>query len=115
MATFERRREPRVQTDLPGVLHADQDFHCQVADLSRNGALAIANRALPEHAIVRIRLETTSPAGNPATFECEAAVVRCHPRPDGHFDLGLYFLSITESHRRVLESIIATHGLAPKS
>jgi hypothetical protein len=116
MARPERRKEPRVKTDLNGVLRKSSadEVLCRVANLSRSGALAVSSRPLPEMSQVRIRIQVEEEFGEESSaFNCEAAVVRCDRRPDGAFDLGLFFTSMKESDRGVLEELLKTKPIVP--
>ena len=119
MSNDERRRDPRIPMDLRGVVddaNGGDEVLCRVANLSRSGAHAVSNRALPEMTQVRIRIQLDAdehPA--PATFNCDAAVVRCDRRPDGAFDLGLFFTWIAPSDRAMLEELLKAKPIVTMS
>lgn len=118
MTRADRRKAPRIETDLSGILdkHATEEARCRVANLSRSGALAVSNRALPEMSQVRVRIQVADEStGDPVSFHCEAAVVRCDRRPDANYDLGLFFTAMKEEDRMVLENLLRTKPVVPVS
>ena len=119
MSMHERRREPRVETDLNGFVvgqGAAGNVVCRVANLSRSGALAVSSRPLPEMTQVQIEIpvEHGSEAED-AAFRCVAAVVRCDRRADGRYDVGLFFTSMTPADRAVLEELLRAKPIVPAS
>ncbi|MAG59094.1 MAG: hypothetical protein CMJ83_22640 [Planctomycetes bacterium] len=109
----DRRKAPRMETDLQGVLGSEK-VTCQVINLSKTGALAISSHHLEEMNMVRIGVSIED-GGETADFACEAAVVRCDPRPDGRYDLGLYFTSMDDDARDVLQRMLKHGSLVPVS
>ena len=109
----DRRRAPRVSTDLSGTIDGNEAVSCSVKNLSKTGALALSSHPLDEMSMVEIAVQITEDDGSAEVFSCEAAVVRCDRRPDGQYDLGLYFTSVSEEARAVLNRIISTGTLIP--
>lgn len=107
----DRRRHPRVPTDLKGTLQCDGETQCKVLNVSRSGAFAVSSQALPEMAQVQIRLEVAAAGQDPRSLTCEAAVVRCDRRPDGNYDLGLFFTSMTDEDTELLSRIIESQTI----
>ncbi len=112
MSTRDRRREPRIETDLAGSLQSHGRSGCRVVNLSRNGALAISTDALPEHATAVVRLEAARADGSPLSFEATAAVVRCVERPAGDFEVALFFLGLNGDQKSSLENLIRSYEVA---
>ncbi len=93
-------------------MHAPAEVVCRVANVSRTGALAISTDPVTELSQVAVKLVIEDATGGPGeTFNCEAAVVRCTPRPGGDYDLGLFFTSMTEVDRRTLDRILDTRSV----
>lgn len=107
----ERRRSARVSTDLRGTLGDGEAVTCNVMNLSKTGALAVSSHPLDEMAMVQISVSVTDDDGQTEHFSCEAAVVRCDRRPDGRYDLGLYFTAVTDESRAVLQRILKSGSL----
>lgn len=113
MERTDRRRAPRVDTDLIGSLGETEAVTCRVANLSKSGALAISSHPVPELAQVRIRLQIPHDETETTDFTCEAAVVRCDRRPDGEYDLGLFFTALGEEARAALDVALENGYLSP--
>jgi len=111
----DRRRAPRISTDLSGTIDGTGAVTCSVKNLSKTGALALSSHALDEMSMVQIDVSITDDDGENQRFSCEAAVVRCDRRPDGQFDLGLYFTAVSDDDREVLARIISSGSLIPAS
>lgn len=108
-APSDRRRAPRVRTDIPTRVHADEPIEVRVVDLSLNGACAVTSRPLPEMGQLKIRVQAPTPAGEQLSVLAEAVVVRCDRRPDQSFDVGLFFPSLNQDERHTLARIIELH------
>jgi len=111
----ERRKAPRVATNLQGILGDGEQATCRVTNLSKAGALAVSSQPLDEMSTVRIQVTVKNDNGVVEDFACEAAVVRCDRRPDGDYDLGLYFTAIEEDARTVLQNALQSSRHAPIS
>lgn len=109
----DRRRTPRVETNLEGRLHGQEEGTCRVLNISSSGALAVVSRPLPEMAQVRVRIAFDVPGEGETHFTCEAAVVRCDRRPDGLYDAGLFFTLVPDESRAVLQRLLETRTLHP--
>lgn len=109
----DRRKAPRVSTDLSGTIDGNDAVTCSVKNLSKTGALAMSSHPLEEMSMVEIAVQITDDDGTTENFACEAAVVRCDRRPDGQYDLGLYFTSVSDEARAVLSRIISSGSLIP--
>ncbi len=107
--TPDQRRAPRVETSMTGVVAGTSrtDIKCRISNVSRIGACAISETAFPEMAHVKIRFQVDEPPSPGRTIACEAAVVRSQRRPDGQYDLGLFFTSIRAEDREVLDRLVA--------
>ncbi len=109
----ERRGSQRFNTDLPGTIGSGAAVSCNVVNLSRTGALAVCSQPVDEMTMVQISVHFEEQPGGAEEFNCEAAVVRSTPRPDGNHDLGLYFTSIDAESRQVLERILESGCVVP--
>jgi hypothetical protein len=107
----ERRHADRIATEFTGTL--GDHMQCSVVNLSKTGALAIGSHALEEMHMVQIDVQVKNDDGEVSQFACEAAVVRCDARPDGAFDLGLYFTSMSDEARAILVRAVAQGSIAP--
>ena len=79
----DRRRAPRVSTDLSGTIDGNDAVTCSVKNLSKTGALAVSSHALDEMSMVQISVKITDDDGTSENFACEAAVVRCESTSSG--------------------------------
>jgi hypothetical protein len=105
----DRRAAPRVDTpQIEGTL-ADRsgEMKCRISNLSRLGACAISNMALPEMTRVKVRFAIDDAESSTRSVACEAAVVRCQKRPDGFFDVGLFFTTMEAADRAAIERLAA--------
>lgn len=104
-----RRGAPRVETPLFEGMLADRsgEIRCRISNLSRLGACAVSNLALPEMTRVKVRFTMDSPDQPPRSISCEAAVVRCQKRTDGMFDVGLFFTMLNAEDRAAIERLAA--------
>jgi hypothetical protein len=94
----------------------DGEIHCRVVNLSTIGACAISSHQIPEMAQVRIRVRAPEDGPEePLSVWCDAAVVRCDRRPDGSWDVGLYFTGLGGDDQRRLAEIIEIHNAVPLS
>ncbi|MEE2714149.1 MAG: PilZ domain-containing protein [Planctomycetota bacterium] len=109
----DRRQAPRVSTDLQGTLGSGEAVTCNVVNLSKTGALAVSSQPFDEMSVVQISVSVKNDDGQSEDFACEAAVVRCAPRPDGRHDLGLYFTAVPDAARAVLNRIIESGSILP--
>ena len=105
----ERRGAPRVETPLCEGMLADRtgEIRCRISNLSRLGACAVSNLALPEMSRVKVRFTMEEPEAEARTITCEGAVVRCQKRPDGLFEIGLFFTTLTADDRAAIERLAA--------
>lgn len=106
----DRRRELRTDTDVGACL--DGNIRCRMVNVSRSGALAISQHSVPEFSSVKVHLAATID-GRSAELECVGAVVRCDPRSDGQFDIGLFFPTLTDTERERLAQIAHASAMAP--
>lgn len=105
----DRRGAPRVETPLFEGMLADKsgEFRCRISNLSRLGACAVSNMALPEMTRVKVRFNMDAPDQPSRDIACEAAVVRCQKRADGMFDVGLFFTKMQAEDRTAIERLAA--------
>jgi hypothetical protein len=105
----ERRGAPRVETPLFEGMLADRtgEIRCRISNLSRLGACAMSNVALPEMSRVKVRFMMEEPESEPRAITCEGAVVRCQKRADGLFEIGLFFTTLTADDRAAIERLAA--------
>jgi hypothetical protein len=105
----DRRGAPRVETPQVEGMLADRsgEVRCRISNLSRLGACAVSNVALPEMTRVKIRFSVEDPQAGTHAISCEAAVVRSQKRPDGLFELGLFFTTMQATDRAILARIAA--------
>ena len=103
----EKRKAPRVETPLFEGSLADKtgEIRCRIANLSRLGACAVSNVALPEMTRVKVRFTMDAPDQPPRDIACEAAVVRCQKRTDGMFDVGLFFTLMHAEDRAAIDRL----------
>jgi hypothetical protein len=104
----ERRGAPRVDAQVEGSLaNKSGEVRCRISNLSRLGACAVSNVALPEMTRVKVRFAIDDPEAGTRTIACEAAVVRSQKRPDGLFELGLFFTTMLAADRAALAQLAA--------
>lgn len=102
----DRRRHARSDLDGTATLGAPgADLNCRVVNLSRSGALIRCDRPLNEMDMVTVQAEFDLDSIGVQKFTCEAAVVRCSRRPDGQYDIGLFFTALDDSEQERLERI----------
>jgi hypothetical protein len=105
----DRRGATRVETpNIEGTL-ADRggECKCRISNLSRLGACAVSNMALPEMTRVKVRFAVEDTDASSRWVACEAAVVRCQKRPDGLFEIGLFFTTMQVADRAAIERLAA--------
>jgi hypothetical protein len=83
------------------------EIRCRISNLSRLGACAVSNVALPEMSRVKVRFMMDEPESEPRAVSCEGAVVRCQKRADGLFEIGLFFTTLTAEDRAAIERLAA--------
>jgi hypothetical protein len=105
----DRRAAKRVETPLFEGMLADRsgEIRCRISNLSRLGACAVSNVALPEMTRVKVRFTMDQPDMDPRSIGCEAAVVRCQKRTDGLFEIGLFFTTMKTDDRAAIERLAA--------
>jgi hypothetical protein len=105
--TQERRGASRVETPQMEGMLADRrgDVKCRISNLSRLGACAVSNMALPEMTRVKVRFTVDEAESATRSISCEAAVVRCQKRPDGLFEIGLFFTTMQSEDRATIERL----------
>lgn len=104
MTTVERRRHPRVPTDLPlRLTFKDKTVETRIHDLSGSGIRFSAPAALPLLSRVQIALELPDgTAGQPASIAITGVVVRCRegsPGEESRFDTAIFFEDLSEAAR----------------
>ena len=104
MTTVERRRHPRVQTDLPlRLTFKDKTVETRIQDLSGSGIRFKAPAALPILSRVQIALELPDGSpGQPASIAITGVVVRCREGAAGEearFDTAIFFEDLSEAAR----------------
>jgi hypothetical protein len=105
----DRRAAPRVETPLFEGMLGDKsgEIRCRISNLSRLGACAVSNVALPEMSRVKVRFMMEEPETEPRPIACEGAVVRCQKRADGLFEIGLFFTTLAAEDRASIERLAA--------
>jgi PilZ domain len=105
----ERRAAPRVETPLFEGMLGDRsgEIRCRISNLSRLGACAVSNVALPEMSRVKVRFMMEEPESEGRAISCEGAVVRCQKRSDGQFEIGLFFTTLSVEDRAAIERLAA--------
>lgn len=114
----ERRRYPRVHTDVPIRLSTiDPEIDpwsgrpffrsCEeaVADVSRGGARVVSDEPLGPGR--RLLLEIDLPDGRPFEAIARVAWSRLEPSPAGSYGLGLEFLGGTPEHAARLDAFLS--------
>lgn len=83
-----------------------------VRDLSRAGLCCHLPDPLPLMTQVGLRLEVPGGEGRYTTVTGTGAVVRCVPAPPdapGAYEVAIFFVDMSEAHRRVLDRYVAAH------
>jgi len=113
MSTVERRRHPRVETNLPlRLTFKDRTVETKIQDLSSSGIRFHAPAALPLLSRVQIALELPE-ADPPATssLAITGVVVRCQPQPEQaastRFDTAIYFEDLSDHARTQLSRFVS--------
>ena len=83
------------------------EVRCRISNLSRLGACAVSNVALPEMTPGEGAIHDGRAGAEPRAITCEAAVVRCQKRTDGLFEIGLFFTTLTADDRAAIERLAA--------
>jgi c-di-GMP-binding flagellar brake protein YcgR len=113
MTTVERRRYPRVSTDLPlRLTFRDKTVETRIHDLSGSGIRFRAPAALPLLSRVQIALELPdAPAGQPVVpIAITGVVVRCleaEPRGEAPYDTAIFFDDVSEAARARLQRFVS--------
>lgn len=103
---IDRRRAPRIDTSFDGTLNKGGDtLGCRITNVSRIGTCAVSPTPLNEMALVKVQFRLDDEENRLVT--CEAAVVRCQRRPDGQYDLGLFFTMVSAEDRAALDRLVA--------
>lgn len=113
MTTVERRRLPRVPTDLPlRLTFKDRTIETRIQDLSGSGIRFRAPAALPILSRVQIALEL--PDGTPgqpgASIAITGVVVRCREgeaQGESRYDTAIFFEDLSESARARLARFVS--------
>ncbi len=103
----ERRAHPRMTVHVPMNGTQDQSkLTCYLKDISRVGAAAIVNQKMGEMSLVLV--EATLGGGDLPIVELaeEALVVRCDPKEDGQFEIGLFFHNMVPELRDAIDYYI---------
>ena len=114
MPKVERRRHPRVHTDLPLQLtFKDTLVQTKIHDLSSSGIRFRAPAALPLLSRVQIALELpdTEGGGAATTVAISGVVVRCAETEAGDappYDTAIYFEDLSEPAKRQISRFVAT-------
>jgi c-di-GMP-binding flagellar brake protein YcgR len=113
VTTVERRRHPRVPTDLPlRLTFRDKTVETRIQDLSSSGIRFRAPAALPILSRVQIALELPdAKEGQPAApIAITGVVVRCRemePPAEPPFDTAIFFEDLSEMARARLARFVA--------
>jgi hypothetical protein len=109
----ERRRDPRVRTDLPlRLTFKDRTVETVIFDLSSSGIRFRAPAALPLLSRVQIALELPEgQAGEPSAIAITGVVVRCMggaPGAEGPYDTAIFFEDLSDSARARLARFVSS-------
>ena len=106
----ERRKTRRLtlQSGQAVIGSADQT-PCQMVDISVAGAAVLVAAKIPEMSLVGLDLSLGPETEPTIKLQCQAAVVRSEPRPDGKFLLGLFFLDLSDETKAALDRFIKSH------
>lgn len=112
MTTIERRRHPRVPTDLPlRLTFKDKTVETRIQDLSSSGIRFKAPAALPILSRVQIALELpdSTPGQPAASIAITGVVVRCMEGDAGEtpFDTAIFFEDLSEIARARLARFVS--------
>ena len=114
MPKVERRRHPRVHTDLPLQLtFKDTMVETRIRDLSSSGIRFRAPAALPLLSRVQIALELPDAEGGTSsiTIAISGVVVRCAETEAGDsppYDTAIYFEDLSEPAKRQISRFVKT-------
>jgi len=109
MSRPERRRTPRVSTQIPLIIsHESGTLEAKTENLSATGAYCTLKHYLAPMTKLQIRLEL--PGGSkPATVNCQGVVVRVHPpapTPKATYQLAIFFNELSDHGRSTLARYI---------
>jgi hypothetical protein len=114
VSQVERRRHPRILTDLDLQLTLkDTTVVTKIHDLSSSGIRFRAPAALPLLSRVQIALELPDPEGGPAapSVAITGVVVRCaeaDPGAAAPYDTAIYFEDLSEQARSQISRFVKT-------
>jgi hypothetical protein len=100
----ERRQWPRVKVELEVRIkfeNYDEVVHSDVLNLSRGGALIVADETRPIGTRARLVLTVGE-----RTITIGGSVVHSSPRGEGIYAVGLMFMDIPDSDRAYLDQLI---------
>ena len=101
----ERRRWPRVETDLSITLVLDgREHQAKLRDVSRAGVCFFLDRQVPMMTVLALSMDLPERKGV-RRIRGQGAVVRCEKISPGvsHYEIALYLHDMTESDREALD------------
>lgn len=108
----ERRRHPRITTDLPVTIALPEGQHeARIRDLSRAGVCFFLDRRIPEMTVLQMRLDLPTRDGQ-EVIEGTGVVVRCEAVSAhlDHYEVAVFLNDLTESSRDRLHAYVENYG-----
>lgn len=101
---FDRRQHMRAgATDF--LLTIDSGDTVEVKDVSQAGVCCVVEDPVAEMTEVKLNLQIPQTGdAKPVKFTCHGAVVRCERQKDHRYELAIFFLSIDEYYRDLIQA-----------
>ncbi|MCX5681233.1 MAG: PilZ domain-containing protein [Candidatus Omnitrophica bacterium] len=113
MSTPERRRSPRVDSNIPLKISGEEfDIITEGKNLSSSGAYCTADRYLEP--MTKLKIQFILPfkkKDQTATkkISCSGVVVRTQANPEGkNFDMAIYFNEIEEKNKKIIAEYVTS-------
>jgi hypothetical protein len=106
----ERRRHPRIPTDLPVTIDLAEGRHeARLRDISRAGICFFLDRRIQEMTILHMRVDLPCLPEGTLRIEGSGVVVRCEalsPHLD-HYEIAVFLNDLSEEDRSRLDAYVA--------
>lgn len=110
LAKKEKRLHPRVNLCLPMKVAVNgYDFGTTTQNISCLGAYCTIDKYVPPFTRVMIKMDIPQEqgrAGSAYDVKCKGVVVRTQDRPEGGFDIAVFFNAIAEEERKKISQYI---------
>lgn len=102
----ERRTHPRAKAEFDITIGTDSRSSVRVRDISKSGVAFVSAIPIPEMTLVRLELVLPGAKGN--LIKADGAVVRSEKRSGGDYDIGVFFMAITDTAREEIAGFVTS-------